>query len=172
MSKNKESQLIWESYITRREGIEDDFAEFADENPSKKPQPTKSSSLKLNRPPQKELDEYGRDYIYKGPKDGAFAREEHMTQALSNLPAGLRQMFTPSKEGSFYVIVPSEVFKSYGSDGEGMGGTAEHDMGDMIVGLADGHYLEYIKHAAPEQEDPDADQDRQSLNDYRRSEGL
>ena len=95
-----------------------------------------------------------------------------MTQALSNLPAGLRQMFTPSKEGSFYVIVPSEVFKSYGSDGEGMGGTAEHDMGDMIVGLADGHYLEYIKHAAPEQEDPDAEQDRQSVNDYRRSEGL
>jgi hypothetical protein len=29
---NKDNKLIWESYITRAEGIEDDFAEFADEN--------------------------------------------------------------------------------------------------------------------------------------------
>lgn len=32
MSKDRDSQLIWESYYTRSEGIEDDFAEFADEN--------------------------------------------------------------------------------------------------------------------------------------------
>lgn len=172
MSRDKESQLIWESYITRREGIEDDFAEFADENPSKKPQPTKSSSLKLKRPPQKELDEHGREYIYKGPRDGAFESEQQMIQSLKQLPVGLDRMFTPSREGSFYVLEPSEEFKSYGSDGDGMGGTIEHDLGDVIVGLADGNFLEYIKHAAPEQEDPDADQDRQSLNDYRRSEGL
>lgn len=172
MSKDRDSQLIWESYYTKREGIEDDFAEFADENPSKNPQPTKSSSLKLNRPPQKELDEYGREYIYKGPRDGAFESEQQMIHSLKQLPAGLDRLFTPSQEGSFYVLEPSEQFKSYGSDGDGMGGTIEHDLGDVIVGLADGNFLEYIKHAAPEQEDPDAEQDRQSVNDYRRSEGL
>lgn len=32
MSSNKDNKLIWESYATRAEGIEDDFAEFADEN--------------------------------------------------------------------------------------------------------------------------------------------
>lgn len=173
MNRKDDSQLIWESYMTRREGIEDDFAEFADENPSNKPQPTRSSSMKLNRPPQqKELDEYGREYIYKGPRDGAYAREEHRDRALENLPGGLNRLFQPSQEGSFHVLVPSEEFKSHGSNGDGMGGSVEHDLGDVIVGLADGNYLEYIKHAPPEEEDPDADMDRQTLNQYRSSEGL
>jgi len=30
--KDNDSKLIWESYTARTEGIEDDFAEFADEN--------------------------------------------------------------------------------------------------------------------------------------------
>lgn len=172
MSTNKDTQLIWESYMTRAEGIEDDFAEFADENPSKKPQPTKSTSLKLRRPPQEELDEYGRKYLYKGPKDGAFESEEQMRQALANLPDGMSDKFQPGKEGSFYVLEPNENFKSYGSDGDGMGGTVEHDLGYAIVGLADGNFLDYIKHGPPDEEDPEDDIHRQTVKDYMRGEGL
>lgn len=172
MSKDRDNQLIWESYIIRAEGIEDDFAEFADENPSKKPQPTKSTSLKLRRPPQEELDEYGRKYLYKGPRDGAFESKEQMMQALANLPGGMSDKFQPGKEGSYYVIEPNENFKSYGSDGEGMGGTIEHDLGFAIVGLADGNFLDYIKHGSPDEEDPEDDIHHQTVKDYMRGEGL
>lgn len=173
MSKDKDNQLIWESYVTRAEAVEDDFFDWAEENPSKKPQPSKSSSLFLNRPPeQKELDDYGREYVYRGPKDGAFESEQQMRQALEQLPGGLDKLFQPSREGSFFVLEPSDKFKSHGSDGDGMGGTIEHDLGDVIVGLADGNFLEYIKYPPMEKEDPDADLFRQSDNDYKRSEGI
>ena len=172
-SSNKDVKLIWEAYTTNNEGIEDDYMDFADENPSNKPQPSKSSSLKLNRPPEKkELDDYGREYVYRGPKDGAFDSEQQMRQALEQLPVGLDKLFRPSREGPFFVLEPSVEFKSYGSDGDGMGGVIEHDMGDVIVGLADGNFLEYIKFPKPEEEDTDADLFSQSENDYRRGEGL
>lgn len=51
MSKDKDTQLIWESYSTNNEKIEDDYMEFADENPSKD-KSHKNKSLKLRRPPQ------------------------------------------------------------------------------------------------------------------------
>lgn len=169
---NKDNKLIWESYVTKTEGIEDDFMDFADENPSKKPQPTKTSSLKLKRPPEEERDEYGRKYLYKGPKDGAYAREEQMRQALENLPMGMSDMFQPGKEGSYYVIEPNDDFKSYSTDGDGMGGTIEHNLGYAIVGLADGNFLDYIKHGPPDEEDDEDDVHHQTVKDYMRGEGL
>ena len=173
MNSNKDAQLIWEQYMLSNEGIEDEHMDFADENPRRKPEPSKSSSLKLNRPPEKkEVDDYGRPYIYKGPKDGAFDSIQQVTQAHAELRRGLGQLFKPGREGSYYVLEPSDEFQSYGSDGDGMGGTIEHDLGDCIVGLADGNFLEYIKYPPPEKEDPDADLFSQSENDYRRGEGL
>lgn len=159
--KKNESELIWEAYTSPgRVGG------------GKIPFPDGRGEMDDHSEPTQDMDDYDRPYVYKGPKDGAFDSEQQMMQSLKHLPVGLDRLFEPSQEGSFYVLVPSEEFKSYGSDGDGMGGTIEHDLGDVIVGLADGHYLEYIKHAAPEKEDPDADLFRQSENDYKRSEGI
>lgn len=172
MSKDKDNQLIWESYVTRAEAVEDEFFDWADENPSKKPQPSKSSSLKLNRPPEKkELDDYGREYIYKAPKRG-HSSEEEMIQVLKQMPQGMGDLFKPDKEGSFYVLTPSDKFESFNSTGDGMGEIEEHDLGYALVGLADGNFLEYIKYPPMEEEDPDADLFRQSDKDYKRSEGI
>lgn len=106
--KDKDSQLIWESY-------------------------------------QSEKDESGRDYIYKAPKQG-HSGEEEMIQILKQMPQGMGELFKPDREGSFYVLTPSDKFESYNSTGDGMGEIEEHDLGYALVGLADGNFLEYIKY--------------------------
>jgi hypothetical protein len=52
-----------------------------------------------------------------------------------------------------------------------MGGTIEHDLGYAIVGLADGNFLDYIKHGPPDEDDED-DVHRRTVKDYMRGEGL
>lgn len=118
-----------------------------------------------------EKDESGRDYIYKAPKQG-HSSEEEMIQVLKQMPQGMGELFKPDKEGSFYVLTPSDKFESYSSDGDSLGDTIEHDLGYALVGLVDGNFLEYIKYPPMEEEDPDEDLFRQTLNDYKRSEGL
>ena len=118
-----------------------------------------------------EKDESGRDYIYKAPKQG-HSSEEEMIQVLKQMPQGMGELFKPDKEGSFYVLTPSDKFESYSSDGDSLGDTIEHDLGYALVGLVDGNFLEYIKYPPMEEEDPDDDLFRQTLNDYKRSEGL
>lgn len=140
--KRDDSELIWEQYSSPDRGEMDKH------------------------------DEHGREYLYRGPKDGAFESEQQMRRSLEGLPMEMSELFKPSREGSYYVLVPSDEFKSYGSDGDGMGGTIEHDLGYAIVGLADGHFLEYIKYPAPEEIDPDEELHRQTMNDYMRGEGL
>ena len=118
-----------------------------------------------------ERDEFGRDFIYKAPKRG-HESEEEMLQVLKQLPQNMGDLFKPDREGSFYVLTPSDKFESFNSTGDGMGDTIEHDLGYALVGLADGNFLEYIKYPPMEEEDPDEDLFRQTLNDYKRSEGL
>ena len=159
--KKDESELIWEAYTSpgRVGGGNIPF-------------PDGRGEMDNQSDPSQHKDEHGRPYIFRGPKDGAFDSIQQVTQAHAELRRGLGQLFQPSKEGSYYVLEPSDEFKSYGSDGDGMGGTIEHDLGDCIVGLADGNFLEYIKYPPPEEEDPDSDLFHQTENDYRRSEGL
>jgi len=159
--KKDESELIWEAY-TSPGRVGGGNIPFPDGRGEMDNQPD----------PEQHKDEHGRPYIFRGPKDGAFDSIQQVTQAHAELRRGLGQLFQPSKEGSYYVLEPSDEFKSYGSDGDGMGGTIEHDLGDCIVGLADGNFLEYIKYPPPEEEDPDSDLFHQTENDYRRSEGL
>ena len=118
-----------------------------------------------------EKDEFGRDFIYKAPKRG-HESEEEMLQVLKQLPQNMGDLFKPDREGSFYVLTPSDKFESFNSTGDGMGEIEEHDLGFALVGLVDGNFLDYIKFPPMEQEDPDADLFRQTENDYRRSEGL
>lgn len=136
--KDKDSDLIWESWTT---------SQYVH---------------------SEELDDHGREYIYRAPKRG-HSSEQEMIQVLKQLPQGMGDMFKPDQEGSFLVLTPTDKFKSYGSSGDGMGDVIEHDLGFAVVGLADGNFLEYIKHAPPEEEDPDT---YETLNSYRRREGL
>ena len=143
--KDNDSKLIWESWTSSPEHVA--------------PQVQESDT--------RELDDHGREYIYKAPRRG-HSSEEEMIQVLKQLPQGMGEMFKPDREGSFLVLTPSDKFKSYGTSGDGMGDVIEHNLGFAIVGLADGNFLEYIKHAPPEEEDPDADVNHQTLNDYMR----
>lgn len=52
--QDKDQKLIWEKYSLKIEGIEDDFMDFADENPGRNDRP-KDTSLKLRRPPQEDI---------------------------------------------------------------------------------------------------------------------
>lgn len=157
--KKDESELIWEAYTSpgRVGGGNIPFPDGRGEME--------------NHEGTKELDEDGREYIYKAPKRG-HESEEEMLQVLKQLPQNMGELFKPDREGSFYVLTPSDKFESFSSDGDGMGDTIEHDLGYALVGLEDGHFLEYIKYPPMEKEDPDADLFRQSVNDYKRSEGL
>ena len=122
MSKDRDSQLIWESYYTRSEGIEDDFAEFADE----------SSGTIWNAPEK-------------------FDDVDSIKQSIAEMPQQLQPFFKPDQEGSFLVISATDDFheRAQAIDGDGMGGTTEYKLGNYLIGMEDGNFATYIKIAEP-----------------------
>jgi len=124
MSKDKDTQLIWESYLTRAEGIEEDFAEFADENTGT---------------------------IWSAPE--SFDGIEAISQSIAEMPQQLQPFFKPDQEGSFLVIAGTDDFhdRAQSIDGDGMGGTIEYKLGNYVIGMEDGNFASYIKVAQPTQ---------------------
>lgn len=124
MSKDKDTQLIWESYLTRAEGIEDDFAEFADENTGT---------------------------IWSAPE--SFDGIEAINQSIAEIPQQLQPFFKPDQEGSFLVIAGTDDFhdQAQAIDGDGMGGITEYKLGNYLIGMEDGNFASYIKIAEPTQ---------------------
>ena len=124
MSKDKDTQLIWESYLTRAEGIEDDFAEFADENTGT---------------------------IWSAPE--SFDGIEAISQSITEMPQQLQPFFKPDQEGSFLVIAGTDDFhdRAQAIDGDGMGGITEYKLGNYLIGMEDGNFASYIKIAEPSQ---------------------
>lgn len=122
MSKDRDSQLIWESYFTKSEGIEDDFAEFADENSGT---------------------------IWSAPE--GFSDIDSVKRSIVEMPTQLQPFFRPDQEGSFLVISATDDFheQAQAIDGDGMGGTTEYKLGNYLIGMEDGNFATYIKIAEP-----------------------
>lgn len=131
--KDNDSKLIWESYFTRGEGIEDDFAKFADENPA--PQETKLPHMNY------------RDWvdIWKAPD--SYSDIDDVKQYFNKIPPKLQPFFKPDQEGSFLVIAARDEFHDHAQsiDGDGMGGIIEYKLGGFLIGMEDGNYVSYIK---------------------------
>ena len=124
MSIDKDTQLIWESYETKiNEGIEDDFAEFADENPNEK-------------------------WSFRGMSQDI----EDVEVAYNDIPEELRVYFEPTKEEmmgkTYYDITNTGQFDDDKEDTENhdnMGGISEYSIGGFVVGMEDGNFLRYIR---------------------------
>lgn len=151
--KDNENRLIWEQYNSpgRAEGGNIPFPD--------------------GRGEMADLDEEGREYIFKEPE--RYENDQQIIDMLKRLPFNMGTLFRHDREGSFLTISATDRFYQEAGrpiDGDGMGGIIEYDLGYAIVGLEDGNFLSYIKHAPSEKEDPDAD--HETLNDYKRREGL
>ena len=130
---NKDNKLIWESYATRAEGIEDDFAEFADENPAPQRTELPHRNLRHSKTIWSAEDNYN--------------NVDTVKRSITEMPSQLQQFFKPDQEGSFLVITATDEFydRAEAIDGDGMGGITEYSLDGFLVGLEDGNYASYIK---------------------------
>jgi hypothetical protein len=123
MSIDKDTQLICESYETKiNEGIEDDFAEFADENPNE-------------------------IWSFEGTENLNDAKA-----AYDSIPEELRVYFEPTEEEmmgkTYYDITHTEQFVNTAKRNphdDIMGGVSEYSVGGVVVGMEDGNFLRYIR---------------------------
>lgn len=109
-------------HLTENEGIEDDFAEFADENPNE-------------------------IWSFEGTENLNDAKA-----AYANIPEDVRVYFEPTEEEvmgkKYYDITYNEQFANAAEKNphdDSMGGVSEYSVGGVVVGMEDGNFLRYIK---------------------------